>query len=298
MPSTLELSIYRTLGYFAYFKYPLTAFEVWKWLLQPEQSVSLAEVTEALSTSGWLQTKLNVFQSFYSLGTTEAWAQTRHERFLDAVRKYAKAEKIVQWLGRLPWIEGVAICNSLSWYQTTPDSDIDLFIITKPGRVWTGRLLSTLPAILFKQRPGELALDPVCLSFFCTETALAFETLKIDQSDPYLAYWCRSLVPLLDRRGWVEKFNVHNDWLTADLPHALPVQRANRFKTSVWWRWPWLPLSEHLARQLQLERFPASIRALMNVDSRVVVTDNMLKFHEQDARRLIAASLEEHMTKV
>ncbi|MFZ2255768.1 MAG: hypothetical protein WAW59_02485 [Patescibacteria group bacterium] len=38
----------------------------------------------------------------------------------------------------------VAVVNSLSMFATHQDSDIDLFIITKPGTLWFVRLLVTL----------------------------------------------------------------------------------------------------------------------------------------------------------
>jgi hypothetical protein len=295
MPSELETSIYRTLAYFAYFKYPLTGFEVWKWLLLPPSAVSLASVVEVLDSSTWLISRLTKHQGFYALGEAKLWCQDRHLRFLDAMRKYDKATRAVQLLGRLPWVEGVAVCNSLSWYQTKAESDIDLFIIAKPGRVWSVRLLSTLPAILLRQRPGEGKVDPICLSFFCTVEAFNFEQLKIGEFDPYLAYWSRSLVPLVDHSGWASKFEMHNAWLREVLPNAQFVRRASRFSLGVNFRWPWLPISERLARQLQLDKFPVAIRELMNVDTRVIVKDDMLKFHEQDSRGLIRATLEDKL---
>ena len=130
MPSSVERSIYRTLAYFAYFKYPLTGFEVWKWLLEPGGPVSLLEVLEALRDSAWLQAKMTASQGFYALGDVNEWRRDRHLRFLDAMRKYRKAERAVQLLGRLPWVEGVAVCNSLSWYQTKQDSDIEGWLAT------------------------------------------------------------------------------------------------------------------------------------------------------------------------
>ena len=298
MPTTLELSIYRTLAYFAYFKYPLTSFEIWKWLLMPGQTYSLFEVIEALEDSVWLRTRLERHQGFYALEDVATQYQDRHIRFLDAVRKYHKVERAVQVLGRLPWVDGIAVCNSLSWHHTTTSSDIDLFIITKPGRVWSARLLSTLPVILLRQRPGERQVDPLCLSFFCADSALNLEVLKIGADDPYLAYWSRSLVPLVDHSGWVQKFKLANVWLDTVLPNASAVCRPDRFKPSISLRLPWLPLSEQLPKQLQLEKFPLAIREVMNKDTRVVVNDQMLKFHEQDARDLIRYTLEGRMSRL
>lgn len=298
MPSALETSIYRTLAYFAYFQYPLTSFEIWKWLLEPDQHVPLIAVVETLDQSAWLRDQVQFHQGFYALGEVVAWRRDRHLRFLDAVRKYHKAERAVQVLGRLPWINGVAVCNSLSWYQTKQDSDIDLFVVAAPGRVWSARLLSTIPAILLRQRPGEAESDPVCLSFFSTEHAFNFEKLKISDADPYLAYWCRSLVPLVDHSDWMDAFEMKNPWLRDVLPNAQFVRRAARFRPYIKIRLPWIPLSEKLAKQLQMDKFPKVIRELMNRDSRVIVTDDMLKFHEQDAREQIRAELVNKMAAV
>jgi hypothetical protein len=298
MPSQLELAIYRTLAYFAYFQYPLSNFEVWKWLLKPEIPVSLLDVVRELETSAWLKTRLESSGGFCALGDVEAWQRERHLRFLDAMRKFHKVQRAVQVLARLPWIDGVAVCNSLSWYHTTSESDIDLFIVARPGRIWSARLLATAPAMLLRQRPGEAKEDPVCFSFFSTAEALQFEKLKIADQDPYLAYWCRSLVPLVDHVGWMDKFEMDNPWLRQVLPHAQFVRRAHRFRPRSRWRLPWLPISEQLFKQVQWDKFPQSIRSLMNLDTRVIVTDEHLKFHDTDRRAEINAWVESTLAKV
>lgn len=298
MPSSLEISIYRTLAYFAYFKYPLTSFEVWKWLLEPGEKSTLTAVVETLSSSAWLRARMHEYNGFYSLEHVVSQVQDRHVRFLDAMRKYQKVERVVQLIGRLPWIDGIAVCNSLSWCHTNLESDIDLFIVAKPGRVWSARLLSTLPLMLLRQRPGESQLDPICLSFFCTESGFDFSKLKAGSSDPYLAYWCQSLVPLVSRAAWQAKFKLSNQWLVDVLPNASQVLRASRFRSESRIRWPWLPVSEALLKQFQMDKFPPAIRELMNKDTRVVINDQMLKFHEQDSRELIRYTLEGRMSRL
>ena len=298
MPTALETSIYRTLAYFAYFKYPLTSFEIWKWLLEPRQETSLAEVVQTLSSSTWLSERLESHQGFYALEHVAEQRHDRHLRFLDAMRKYQKVERVIKLLGRLPWIDGIAVCNSLSWHHTNGESDIDLFIVAKPGRVWSARMLSTLPIMLLRQRPGEAKLDPMCLSFFSTESAFDFAKLKIGSADPYLAYWCQSLVPVVSRGAWQARFQLANAWLREVLPNAAPVLRASRFRSNAPLRWPWLPVSERLLKQFQIEKLPPAIRKLMNKDTRVVVNDQMLKFHEQDSRDLIRYTLEGRMTRL
>ena len=87
-------------------------------------------------------------------------------------------------------------------------------------------------------------------------------------------------------------------WLRQVLPNAQFVRRASRFRPSVRLRLPWLPISEELPKQIQQERFPAIIRELMNKDSRVIVSNDMLKFHEQDSREQISVTLEDKVNAV
>jgi len=298
MPSPVELSIFRTLAYFDYFKYPLTSFEIWKWLLEPGQATSLAQVIDALETSAWVKAKVFTYQGFYGLGPVDDWVADRHLRFLDASRKYHKVSKAIKLYRHLPGVEGVAVCNSLAWYQTKDTSDIDLFVISEPGQVWSVRMLTTAPAILTRQRPGESQTDPVCLSFFCAASAMNLESLKIGPSDPYLAYWSYSLVPVHDRSGWLANFRASNEWLKTVLPNAYEVRRAHRFTHRKGWRLPGLRALEKFAKRLQLKRFPKRIHAMMNVDTRVVVNDNILKFHDEDGRAEIALSLQDKLSRV
>lgn len=295
--AALDKSILRTVAYFSLFEYPLTSFEIWKWLMVEEGqgTVRYGEVTERLHGSSLLQKHLANEQAFFGLGDVASQITERNQRLHNAIRKYDRLQRILKMLSRLPWIDGIAVCNSLAWMHTREDSDIDLFIITTPGRTWSARLLATLPLRLLRARPGEAAEDPICVSFFAAPTAFDFSTIKIGHHDPYLAYWSRSLVPLLDRTGWSTAFADTNSWVQEVLPHAWTVDRANRFRAATPHRLPWLPFSEKLARAMQFERFPANIKERMNRDTCVIVNDQMLKFHHNDARAKLVAGLEGRM---
>ena len=294
-PSDLELAIFRTLAYFAYSHYPVTAFEIWKWLLEPEREYTFGQVFEVLQFSAYLKEQVFTEQGFYSLEKNPDLIKNRRTRLANALTKYAKLKQFALILGRVPYIEGVAICNSLAFHHTLPSSDIDLFIIASKGRVWSARFFSTLPLILLRERPGERAEDPVCLSFFATKESLAFERLKIGERDPYLAYWSKSLIPLIDKNGWLKHFEAENAWIKAILPHAYAVKRSSAFRLKNRFSVPFTPLSELLAERVQEERFPLAIRRLRNRDTRVIITKDMLKFHAEDRRAEIRDALEDRM---
>lgn len=73
------------------------------------------------------------------------------------------------------------------------DSDIDLFIETVPGMIWTGRVVATVFfSVLGIRRHGNKVKGRFCLSFFAAEGA-DFGGLAIED-DAYLYEWARRLV--------------------------------------------------------------------------------------------------------
>ncbi|KKW34144.1 hypothetical protein A3D69_01405 [Candidatus Uhrbacteria bacterium RIFCSPHIGHO2_02_FULL_54_11] len=282
MMSDLEKDILRTVLWFSLFAYPPTAFEVWKWMLRPSASRTLFDVVFALASSKELHTLLLEDEGVYVLRDSTTSSALRRERFGDAVRKMERVRRAVGYLKRIPFVRGVGVCNTLSWMQTTPESDIDLFIIVREGSLWTTRLLSVLPFKLLRARPGERVRDPFCFSFFLSDASLNLETLALPGGDPYLAYWTKSIIPVFDRDGVFEEFQRANAWTWDVLSqaHARGVvcdgSRARRAPD-------WL---ERTASKLQQRQFPETITQMANRDSRVVVSDAMLKFHANDRREL------------
>ena len=202
------------------------------------------------------------------------------------MEKERKLKRILQYIRHVRGVSGVAICNSLPFHFTSPQSDIDLFVITKPGAVWSTRLLSVGPLIALRQRPGETNRHPIDLSFFVSERAMdLFGYQKTD--DPYFAYWIVTLTPVLGDRDLWDRFFQKNTWAFSRLPNAQPPQRAYRFASKT--RRPIIPsLPEGFARSLQTRRLPRDLREAANLDSRVVIDRDILKFHRTDRREEIA----------
>ena len=57
---------------------------------------------------------------------------------------YARAQKYIPWISWIPGMRMVAVCNSLSIYASDSESDIDLFIVSDPDRIWLVRGLVTM----------------------------------------------------------------------------------------------------------------------------------------------------------
>ena len=297
MPTTLEQSLFRTLAYFAYFQFPLTTLELWKWCDAP--NVTLFEVEVVLMSSSWLRSRGCVSdQGFFALGDAAEWRLERLCRVTDALRKSRRASRFVKFASRLPWVKMVAVCNSLAFSFTNHESDIDLFIVTDRGKIWSTRFILAGALALMHARPGERVKDPVCLSFFVTDDRLDFSSVKIGSKDPYLMFWIATLSPLLDRGDMLAKLRVANGWMRPDVPRAHGVRRAQSYAATAVRTLPNVFSIEGLAERMQRARFPLALRTMMNADTRVVVTDGMLKFHHNDRRQDILQAYETLLSKL
>lgn len=300
-PSDLERSILHTVCWFAVHGYPVTAFEAWKWLWFPVRTYHLEEVVSTLAGSAWLVERLQTDGAFYALRGQESVAELvarREERFTDAVRKYAKLRRAARYLALLPTVEAVSAGNTLAWWHTREDSDIDLLILTRPGFTWLTRAFAVLPFALLGRRPGAAVRDPFCFSFFASSDQLSLRHLQLFGGDPYLAFWTRSLVPVLDRGGAQARFQAANGWCAEMLPHAAPhLAHPALHRRAAARRVPtFVARLERFARRLQEERLPERLRARANRDSSVVISDSMLKFHENDRREAFRDRFQELVT--
>ncbi|MFH1089304.1 MAG: hypothetical protein V1716_02680 [Candidatus Uhrbacteria bacterium] len=305
-PTDLELAIVRTLAWFSLFEYPLTSFEIWKWLKDSVKKYSFFEVESLLETSVWLRERLVKKVGFWTLKSQsiEIFVASRQERFLNAAKKYKKLRLAARYFSLFPFVQAVFACNTLAWHNTTSLSDIDLFIVVKPGTVWTSRLLLVFPFAFLKKRPIQnpffpttnhsitpslhhsITPDPFCFSFFTTEDNLNFKNLLLPDGDPYFSYWLASLVPIFDRENILEKILANNVWLKEPLPNSFSRARHSEIspRSFCFGFLSYLSFFETWFRQLQQKLLPCEIKDVANLDSKVIINDQMLKFHTNDRR--------------
>lgn len=68
---------------------------------------------------------------------------------------------------KLPFVEMIFLSNSITFNALDKNSDIDLFVVTKEGRIWTARFFASL--IFFFagiKRLKNKIFQKFCLSFF------------------------------------------------------------------------------------------------------------------------------------
>ena len=286
-------AILQTLAYFDVFNFALTDWEIYKYLWVEnlaDKNVSYFQVREILINLPQAEYK----DGFYFFTGREELAPLRKERQIIAREKYKRARRVAKLFSVLPFIKMIAVCNSLAYDNARAESDIDFFIISQKGKVWTARFFTTLILKFLRLRPtAETKQNKICVNFIIGEDALSLQSLLVED-DIYFKYWLRQLVPLYNQGDSFQKFIQENDFVAQSINNAAPLlffnqreiklkQAAEFFKLilekvcgGAWF--------ENFYKQIQLKMMPVSLKAQAGKGTAVVMNDSILKFHEQDRR--------------
>lgn len=112
-------------------------------------------------------------------------------------------------LRHLPFIRLVGLNGSLVLKTATEVSDIDLFIVSRYGRIYTVRLFSNLLLVLTSlRRQGDRVAGRICLNRYQTTRSLG-----VLPENAYHARYFAPLVPLVAARGVYEGYQAANRWM-------------------------------------------------------------------------------------
>lgn len=288
MQPPLTTAVEHTLLYLDQFDFAPTLLEVEKWLLKNAQpTTSLSQIQTTLNENPRITHK----EGFFMLTGREELATIRKKKYDATDEKWKHAQPFLKLLAAMPFIQAMWFSNSMGWHNARHESDIDLVIVTTPGRIWTARFFTTALMKLLRQRPHEQdESKAICLSFYSTAQNLDLEQYKISEQDIHFTFWATQLYPVYDPKQLFQEYQKTNDWLhnTFERLHWTqaianrtinigPVGRTCKSILQI------VPLERPL-RWLQLRIMPGQVKQMANKDNRVVVNDHILKFHTNDRR--------------
>lgn len=196
------------------------------------------------------------------------------------LRYWRRAVTVGRLLRYIPFVRMVGLNGSMVTGTFRPESDIDLYIVTKDGHIFVGRTLVSSVLMLFGlRRKGSRIAGKVCDNRFAIESFV-----DITPHDLYHARVFHNLIPLFDDNGIYQKYCRENQWMqqfdetiTIHQPllghHMVSfmIQRAGEAILG----WPGL---ERRLEQVQQARFQADIRA-HEPGSKVIISPRELRFH-------------------
>jgi len=221
-------SIWRVLLYFEVFSYPLTAKEIFHYLDfsfdASDQALAIDEVKDALDEMV-AQGRIVRFGDFYQTQDQPSWVEARLDCNRRADEYLPLANRMARFIGCFPFIRGVFVSGSLSKHCMKPDSDIDFFIITAPGRLWLARTLLVLFKKIFLFNSHK---------YFCVNYFIDTEHLEIEEKNLFTATEIVTLLPLYGRE-WCVRFFESNRWAQRRYPNfRLRLAESTPFHRRSW----------------------------------------------------------------
>ncbi|MBI4117362.1 MAG: hypothetical protein HY451_01635 [Parcubacteria group bacterium] len=202
--------VLKTIIYYDCLNYPLDFEEMEMFLFQDlkKDFDSFPRALNSLIEKGLIQER----DGFYFLKGREELPSIRKERNEIAEKKWRKTLRAVKWLQMIPYIMLVFGSGSLALRNTDKESDLDVLIVTKHGRIWTARFLTIILLSLLgvrRTRYEKIAPDKICLNHFITD-----ESLHIPRKSIYTAQLYARLVPVYaENKKLIDDFCEANKWI-------------------------------------------------------------------------------------
>jgi hypothetical protein len=297
MPFSMEDVILKrilaTIVYYDIFNYPLTSFEIWKYLLfetgeqesgtsqkNPEK-VTLAEALEALENKQ-LKKRIEEYQGFYFLKGRKELVRERLKNNKISEIKYKKIIRALKFLKYCPFLRMIAVTGTVAMKNAERKSDLDFLIVFKSGRIFTGRLLFTfLVHIMKMRRYGKKITDRICLNHFITDDSLEIGLKDLFASSEYSfilpVYGADIFKKFQSANVWIGKYLVNH---TVDQVINMKIvsdSNISRFIRSIGENIFSIKLVEKLLGRWQIERIARDPRTHKN-GSIIIADEEALVF--------------------
>jgi D-beta-D-heptose 7-phosphate kinase/D-beta-D-heptose 1-phosphate adenosyltransferase len=265
-----------SLIYHQLFSYPLTSLELIKW--QPGKKAKSYKIGKI--DYGYLD-------GYYYLKKNTNFVYSRLLRKNISLKKIILAKKAAKFLSIIPSIKMIAVTGSLSMLNAKGDSDIDLMIVTKKGKLWSTRFLSlfSLMALGFKVRrfKEKEETNKLCINIWLDESNLSWPP---SDRNFYTAHEIAQIIPILDKDNTYQNLLNRNIWIKDYWPSAVKIKKLKRIK------YPKLSLLE---KSFELFLFKIQKMYMKNKRTREVVTKKRAIFHPIDRSRDTLTKLDQYL---
>lgn len=290
MDALAKAIIHTVAFYDAVGKVPLTYLEIYKHLISLRRTLSFGEFLEQLDEClEQIDPYVARERGFIFLRSNIGAYAKRIQTGKTSVKKWRIAERMIRIISCLPFVRMVALTGSLALQTTHRESDIDLLIVAKTGRIWTTRIIvSAIMQVLGRRRHGQKIRDRICLNHFITDTNLTLLPKNL-----FSAHICASLVPIWARGEETKSFFAHNKRLTSEyfplweergihckaLPITLRFLRVCPRIVEIIFEKLGAKTIENILRRLQMHKIRHNIAKQTRSSNKGIYTDTALVFH-------------------
>lgn len=249
--------ILHILDYFALFSYPPSLDEVWTFYPQKIIKNDLKILLNNMAVQKTIEHSAELDR--YALKGKSNMFNTFKKRQRNALEKKRLIRSYTTILSRFPWINLIAFSGSISMNNTKIGDDIDLFIVTAPGQLWTGRLTSIFLAKvmgLHRTKKTTNVQNKVCLNLFIENGFLSIPEKKRNE---YVAHELLQIHTIYDKNNTNALLMYENEWICMYFPNVTIPRTTVKCDTRVSL---FMKQLEFLAKKLQLSIMHSSYRSL------------------------------------
>ena len=208
-------------------------------------------------------------------------------------KKWRKFLRKSRLFGYVPFVDFVLGAGSMALGTVRLDSDFDVIVAVRQGRMFTARFFAYVMFGILgwrraKMNHDESASDKICFNHFVTPSSYRL-------SPPHQAYWQKlyqNLVPVFGPADLIASFfEANRDWMgmmgnyTDDLRHKY--QNSSTFKNAVEFLLEGFfgNQTEKILRAIQINKIKRSLALdRLGYKPRIKYTDEELEFHPDTKR--------------
>jgi hypothetical protein len=275
----LKDEIIKTVIWFSLFRQVLTSYEIYKFVKVP---ASYSEILDSLED---LKHEIREEKGFFYLKSDFNIINDRFKKFNYFKKKTKKAQRFSRLVSFWPFIKGMAVANIMGDYNLRKGSDIDILLISSPGRIWLSRFVCVFWAKILGLRPNiKTKKDKICLSFYISSDNLNLKKQLYSSEDLYFIYWIANLEIIYDENDIFSQFYKANNWIKEYLPNFSFSEKdsfPNNEKKKIFFK---LGFIEKILKFLQLKIMPKELKEQEGFSDGVILKDNIIKLFLKDRR--------------
>jgi hypothetical protein len=206
-PAGMADAVLRTVAYADVFDFARRIDEIHRDLIGV--AASRADVERTLAGDKRLRGRVEQHDGHVVLAGRGGLLDRRRERAARTAALWPLAVAHGRTIGSLPFVRMVAVTGAVAVGNPEDDADIDYFVVTDSGRVWTARAL-TIGVVRTARRSGV----ELCPNYLISE-----EVVALDERDLFTAHELAQMVPLVGMDTY-RRMRDENPWVAHHLPNA------------------------------------------------------------------------------
>lgn len=284
--------------FFSFFKFPITIKELRKYLWRHELTED--EIRGIIKQFPQINVQEDIVW-YGDFGNKRKVNKEISDKFWMKIKRW-------RWIfANVPFLSQAFITSTLAYDNVNQNSDIDLFLIGKQGRLWTVRAFLLFWFNLFglrvrsKDRSAKFSPE-----LFISDKNLDIHYSALDQDNDYpLSFWLVDVISVWPNNS-TNVFKQANYWLKEQLPIAY---RSSKEKNLSEIKPSWFTVSlekilsgkfgDQLEQKLyhrQAEIIKRNIKRL-GVNPIVIINADMIKLHFNDGRTKVIDYIERHLNE-